>query len=27
MNPTFEQAIEIVKALPKSEREKVRDWI
>lgn len=27
MTPTFEQAIEIVKALPKSERQKLRDWI
>lgn len=27
MNPTFEQAIEIVKALPKGEREKVREWL
>ena len=27
MTPTFEQAIEIVKALPKNEREKLRDWI
>lgn len=27
MTPTFEQAIEIVKALPPSEREMVRDWL
>jgi len=27
MTPNFEQAIEIVKALPKDEREKVRKWL
>jgi Family of unknown function (DUF5678) len=27
MNPTFEQAIEVIKALPKTERERLRDWI
>jgi flagellar motility protein MotE (MotC chaperone) len=27
MTPTFEQAIEIIRQLPPSEREKLRDWI
>jgi hypothetical protein len=27
MTPTFEQAIEIIKALPKNDRRKLRDWI
>ena len=27
MNPTFEQAIEVIRQLPPPEREKVRDWI
>lgn len=27
MTPTFEQAIEVIRALPKTDRERLRDWI
>ena len=27
MNPTFEQAIEVIRQLPPTEREKVKDWL